>query len=79
MAELFTLTLGRDKKFWLEIHQQQQPESSCWNRVMLHVIPGERNKERLISSNDTDMLLLDNAARPARIEGSIVKLESVKC
>lgn len=39
----------------------------------------ERNKEYPSSSNDMDTLLLDNATTPARIESSIVKLESVNC
>lgn len=39
----------------------------------------ERDEEHPSSSNNMDTLLLDNATIPARVEGSVVKLESVKC
>lgn len=42
MAELFTLTLGRDIELWLEIQQQQQPESETEKRYKQ--IPGEREE-----------------------------------
>lgn len=77
MAELFTLTLGRDIEIWPEM-QQLQPESSNSN-VTSEYLEKERKQERPSSSNDTDTLLLDNTTTPATREGSIVKLESVKC
>lgn len=74
MAELFTLTLGRD---WLIIQQHLHPvvemasmlQENTWRKM--RICPS--------SSDDMDTLLLDNATIPTRTEGSIVKLESVKC
>jgi len=78
MAELFTLTLGRDIEIWPEM-QQQQPESS--NRVTLQANTwrkrGNRNAQVAVTTRTHYCLTI--LQTPATIEGSIVKLESVKC
>lgn len=49
------------------------------SNVTSEYLEKEMKEECSSSSNDMDTLLLNNAATPARIEGSIVRPESVKC